>query len=87
MKLLENGKIVATDYHLSIADKFKGTSFKKDMFFYVFQLKEYKAKAKYVHGVDVAGEISNNSKGNISSNFSPDKPLEVVEPTKKTIPL
>lgn len=53
------------------------------MFFYVFQLKEYKAKAKYVHGVDVAGEISNNSKGNISSNFSPDKPFEVVEPTKK----
>lgn len=82
VKLLENGKVVASDDHLSVADKFRATPFKKDMFFYVLQLKKYNPKAKYTLQAEIAGEKDIDSKGNITFNLSPEKPFTVVERLK-----
>ena len=75
VKLLENGVEIATDNHESIADKFRGTPFKKNMFFYILEVGKYNPKAKYTLQADVAGSSGTDSKGNITFNLSPYKPF------------
>jgi hexosaminidase len=75
VKLLEDGKEIATDGHESLADKFRGTPFKKNMFFYILNVDNYNPKAKYTLQADIAGKDSSDSKGNITFNLSPYKPF------------
>ncbi|MFT3904437.1 MAG: beta-N-acetylhexosaminidase [Niabella sp.] len=82
VKLLEDGKVVAEDLHESLADKFRGTPFKKDMFFYILEIPQYNPNTKYILQADIAGATSNNSTGNITFNLSPYNPFSVVEASK-----
>ena len=78
VKLLQNGKVIATDNHESLADKFRGTPFKKDMFFYILNVNTYNPKAKYTLEADIAGSKSSDSYGNITFNLSPAKPFRTT---------
>lgn len=82
VQLLENGKVIATDSHESLADKFRGIPFKKNMFFYALRVDQYNPGAKYTLRAEVAGDKSNDSKGNVTLNLSPYKPFTVVETGK-----
>ena len=83
MELLENGKVIATDAHESLADKFRGIPFKKNMFFYALKVGQYNPGAKYTLRAEVAGDKSADSKGNVTLNLSPYKPFTVVEADKR----
>ncbi len=75
VKLLENGKEIAIDDHESMADKFRGTPFKKNMFFYILEVTKYNPKAKYMLQADIAGDKSTDSEGNVTFNLSPYQPF------------
>ncbi|CCH00082.1 beta-hexosaminidase [Fibrella aestuarina BUZ 2] len=79
VKLLEDGVEIASDNHESLADKFRGTPFKKNMFFYLLNVPNYKPKARYVLQADIAGATGTESTGNITFNLSPYKPFTAVE--------
>ncbi|MEI7736856.1 MAG: hypothetical protein WCI49_15415, partial [Ferruginibacter sp.] len=83
VKLLENGKEVAADLHPSLADKYRATPFKKDMFFYILELKKYDPTAVYILQADIAGATGNDTRGNITFNLSPSRPFSVVELNKQ----
>ncbi|GAB3006328.1 hypothetical protein GCM10027051_01950 [Niabella terrae] len=82
VKLLENGRPVAEDLHESLADKFRGTPFKKNMFFYILELKTYRPEARYELQAEIAGMESTDSYGNITFSLSPYRPFSAV-PTDK----
>lgn len=83
VQLLADGEVIATDAHESIADKFRGIPFKKNMFFYNFTVNNYNPGAKYTLRAEIAGENSNDSNGNITFNMSPFQPFTTVETLKK----
>ena len=66
----------------TIDQVFRGTPFKKNMFFYTFQLKKYDPKATYHLEAEIAGKDSNDSYGNITFNLSPTKAFSQVESSK-----
>lgn len=83
VRLLKDGEVVAEDVHESLADKFRGIPFKKNMFFYSFKIDSYDPSAQYTLTAEVAGEQSNDSNGNVTFNLSPYKPFEVTEAVKR----
>lgn len=78
VELLENGKVVSTDEHEGLADKFRGTN-KTKTFLYNLTLDKYKSGAKYTLRAEVKGNGGTKSSGNFTFNLSPYKPFTVVE--------
>lgn len=72
VELLKNGKVVAEDSHISIADKFRGIPYKKNMFLYNFTLPVYDKKSSYKIRAKVSGKEGKDSFGNITYNLSKD---------------
>ncbi|MES2453893.1 MAG: beta-N-acetylhexosaminidase [Bacteroidota bacterium] len=83
VKLLENGIEISADAHESLADKYRGTPFKKNMYFYLLSVDKYKPKARYTLSAEVAGDKNNDSNGNVTVNLSPYKPFSVAEIKKE----
>lgn len=75
VRLLENGNVIAEDLHESLADKFRGIPYKKNMFLYHLKVDQYKPGARYSLTADVAGATSSDSKGNVTFNLSPYQPF------------
>ncbi|MGY0036509.1 hypothetical protein [Pedobacter sp. NJ-S-72] len=82
VRLLENNIEISADEHESLADKFRGTPFKKNMFFYALKVDRYKSKARYTLVAEVAGDKSTDSQGNVTFNLSPYRPFVVSEASK-----
>ncbi|MNK64813.1 Beta-hexosaminidase [compost metagenome] len=78
VELLENGKVIASDEHTGIADKFRGTHRVKS-FLYHLQLDHYKPNAKYELKAEVKGIGGTDSNGNFTYNLSPFDRLNVAE--------
>ncbi|SDD73704.1 beta-N-acetylhexosaminidase [Pedobacter soli] len=78
VELLQDGKAVAQDEHVGIADKFRGTN-KVKTFLYHLQLNRYNPKAKYELRAEVKGIKGTESYGNFTYNLSPADRLNVVE--------
>ncbi|MCH5598225.1 hypothetical protein [Niabella ginsengisoli] len=53
---MQDGNLVSEDTHESLADKFRGIPYKKNMFLYYLKVGGYKPGAKYILVADVAGE-------------------------------
>lgn len=76
VKLLENDRVIAEDAHESLADKFRGIPYKKNMFLYQLKVDSYKPGAKYFLTADIAGATGKDSKGNVTFNLSPYQPFK-----------
>lgn len=76
VKLLENETVIAEDRHESLADKFRGIPYKKNMFLYHLKVDQYKPRARYFLVADVAGAGGSDSKGNVTFNLSPYQPFK-----------
>jgi len=84
VRLLADGDIIATDNHFSLADKFRGIPFKKDMFFYSLHVNNYRPHKKYTLEAEVAAESSNDSWGNITFSLAPYQPFVETARSKET---
>lgn len=78
VQLLENGKVIATDDHHALADKFRGTS-KIKPFFYNFNVDAYHPSATYTIKAIVRGVGGIDSKGHVTFNLTPFKNFEKTE--------
>ena len=75
-ELLEDGKVISTDAHHSVAKE------KKNIFRpynYNLEVKNYNPKAKYTLRAKIKGENGTDSYGNVTFNLSPYKPFTVIE--------
>lgn len=80
VKLWENEGLIAQDAHESVADKFRGIPYKKNMFLYYFKVNDFKKDSRYYLTADVAASGTGHSKGNITFNLSPYVPFRHTEP-------
>ena len=79
--LLENGKVISSDMHQGLADKFRGTN-KTKTFQYNLAVDKYNPKATYTIVAKVKGDKGTDSYGNFTFNLSPYIPFKVVESDK-----
>ncbi len=80
VELLEDGRVISTDKHNGLADKFRGTH-KTKTYFYGLKVDDYKASSKYTIRAVVKGKDGTDSYGNLTFNLNPYKPFSVIEPT------
>ncbi|MDO5980007.1 beta-N-acetylhexosaminidase [Flavivirga spongiicola] len=79
VELLENDKIISTDQHEGLANKYRGTSRTKT-FLYHLKVDNYNPNSKYKVRASVKGKDGTDSHGNFTFNLSPYKPFSAVEP-------
>ena len=79
VELLEDGKVISTDEHDGLADKFRGT-YKTKTYFYALKVDDYKASSKYTVRAMVKGKDGVDSYGNFTFNLSPYQPFSIIEP-------
>lgn len=84
VRLLADSDVIATDNHFSLADKFRGIPFKKDMFFYSLVVDDYRPDIKYTLEAEVAAENSSDSWGNVTFSLAPYQPFVKTARSKKT---
>nr|WP_262910939.1 beta-N-acetylhexosaminidase [Sphingobacterium sp. SRCM116780] len=78
VQLLEDGKVIASDNHHALADKFRGTN-KIKPFFFNFEVKNYNPHSKYTVMAKVRSVGGTNSYGNFTFNLSPYQPFTIAE--------
>ena len=84
VQLLQDGRVIDTDRHHALADKFRGTN-KIKPFYYNFTVKDYNAQSTYTVKARVRAVGGTDSKGNFTFNLSPAIPFNKIERLKKMI--